>query len=113
MKIILIIFVLIISFGFIKVSSNLPRFIKNNSKLKVFFTEKPFNLTFETDRYILYINDNAINNIKENIFETYTNIKNSISIGGENTSKSIQKTFGDTFDRLKKLYKHIGEGDNR
>jgi hypothetical protein len=55
----------IIAYGFVKVSSELPQFIKDRSPLKVFYSQNPFDLEFDIGDYIVYINNKAVTNIKE------------------------------------------------
>lgn len=69
--IVIVIWLLIIFAGFIKISSELPDFIKNKSSVEVTFSMRPFNLKFETSKYVIYINKQAVNNIKKNIVNTF------------------------------------------
>lgn len=64
----------IIGYGFIKVSSELPLFIKERSPLKVSYNKKPFDLRFDIGDYVVYINDKAINNIKDNAIHILKNL---------------------------------------
>lgn len=68
---VIIIWLLIIFAGFIKISSELPDFIKNKSSVQVTFSTHPFNLKFETSKYIIYINNQAVVNIEKGITNTY------------------------------------------
>lgn len=64
----------IIFYGILKVSSTLPTFVKNKSNFKVYFTERPFDLTFETKNYIIFLNEKAINNIQNSIGDVFNHI---------------------------------------
>lgn len=55
----------IFSYGFVKVSSELPQFIKDRSPLKVSYSQNPFDLEVDIGDYIVYINNKAVMNIKE------------------------------------------------
>ncbi|MEW9096686.1 MAG: hypothetical protein AB2417_16515 [Clostridiaceae bacterium] len=73
----IIVFILslfIVLIGFLKVSSALPTFIKNKSNFKVYFSEKPFDLTLETKNYIIYFNEKSIDNIQNSVHETFNQI---------------------------------------
>ncbi|MCM8710397.1 hypothetical protein M2651_05080 [Clostridium sp. SYSU_GA19001] len=79
----IMIFVLIFGilvYGFIKVSSELPMFIKDRSSLKVTYEKNPFNLEFDIGDYIIYINDKSICNIKDTAVHLFNNLKENISI---------------------------------
>ncbi len=64
-----ILFAAIICYGFIKVSSELPKIIKDKSKVKVYYTSKPFDVTIDIGDYIIYINDKVFKNLKNFIEE--------------------------------------------
>ena len=63
--IIFIVFFFIIIYGLIAVSSNLPKFIKDSSMIKVSVTKKPFQLEFDIGDYVVYINNKPFVKIKE------------------------------------------------
>lgn len=57
----------IIFCGFIKVSSELPDFIKDRSPIKVTYSKNPLDLKFDIGEYVIYINKKAFDNIKNKI----------------------------------------------
>jgi hypothetical protein len=65
--------VIIISYGFIKISSELPNIIKEKSSIKVNYTRRPFDLNIDTNKYIIYINEKMLNNIKDNTIGVFKN----------------------------------------
>lgn len=62
---IFVVSIFIVLYGFVIVSSELPKFVKEKANLKVFYSKNPFNVQFETDKYIMYVNKRVIDNIKE------------------------------------------------
>lgn len=71
--------IFIIFLGFIVVSNNTPKFIKNNSPFKIYFTAKPFDFKVETKDYIFYLNKKAGENIKLSTYKVYDNLSNKVS----------------------------------
>lgn len=69
-----ILFISIVSYGFIKVSSELPQFIKERSLVKVTYKSKPFDLTLDIGDYIIYVNSNSMSNIKNAAVNVFKNI---------------------------------------
>ncbi|MBL4935182.1 hypothetical protein JK636_05360 [Clostridium sp. YIM B02515] len=70
---------LIVGYGFIKISSDLPDFIKNRSYIKVSFHPNPFDLKFDIGNYIIYINNDAFKNINDSSVGKIKNaVENSI-----------------------------------
>lgn len=65
--IVILLSITIICSGFIKVSSELPDFIKDRSSFKVTYNKNPFDLQITFGDYILYINKKAFDNIKSKI----------------------------------------------
>lgn len=65
--------VAIISYGFIKISSELPNIIKEKSSIKVNYNRRPFDLNIDTNKYIIYINEQVIDNIKDNTIGVFKN----------------------------------------
>lgn len=66
---------LIVGYGFVKISSDLPDFIKNRSYVKVSFEPNPFDLKFDIGNYIIYINNDAFKNINDS---TVGKVKNAL-----------------------------------
>ena len=97
-----IVFLSIVFYGFIKVSSTLPTFIKNKSNFKVYFSNKPFDLTFESKDYILYFNEKAINNIQKNMYSTFDNIVEWAQDKLKDSVDTVESKGGEVFRRFKK-----------
>lgn len=91
-----------IAVGSIKVSSSLPNFIKNKSKVKIFYTNKPFDLTFETDKYVIYINEKAIHNINDGVSSTFNNIVQGTSKASRNIIQGTYDKINNTVEKFKK-----------
>lgn len=72
---IIIVFISIIGYGFIKVNLELPQFIKDRSKLKVSLTQSPFDLKLDMGDYIVYVNEKAFSNIKDGAVSAFKNIE--------------------------------------
>lgn len=70
--------IFIIFLGFVVVSNNTPKFIKNNSPFKIYFTTKPFDFKVETKKYIFYINKKASENIKLSAYSLYDTLNDKI-----------------------------------
>jgi hypothetical protein len=64
-----IFFVTIVGYGFVKVSSTLPKIIKDKSPIKVYYTAKPFDVTIDMGDYIFYVNNKVFKNIRNFIEE--------------------------------------------
>lgn len=86
----ILIWLLVIFAGFIKISSELPDFIKDKSSIKVTYNSKPFNLKFETSKYIIYLNDQAFTNIKNNIVNTFNYFYKKIIYGKNHITDKIR-----------------------
>jgi hypothetical protein len=71
---VIILFISIVSYGFIKVSSELPQFIKERSLVKVTYISKPFDLSLDIGDYIIYVNSNSMSNIKNAAVNVFKNI---------------------------------------
>lgn len=61
----------VIIFGFLTVSSNLPKFIKEKSKFNINFSVYPFDLQLYTDKYHIFANKNAVVNIRNMIMGAF------------------------------------------
>lgn len=64
---VILIAIIIVSYGFIKVSNELPLFIKDRSPVKVTYSKSPFDITIDIGDYIIYLNSKALSNIKNAI----------------------------------------------
>lgn len=71
---IFVLFIFLICYGFLKVSSELPQLIKDKSPLKVSFQTKPLDITMETKNYTVYVNKQAADSIKIAAKETFEDI---------------------------------------
>ena len=67
--IVVILFIAIISYGFIKVSSEITPYVKDKSAVKVYYSAKPFDITVDIGDYIFYLNNKVFKNIKNFIEE--------------------------------------------
>lgn len=76
--VIILMSIFIMVLGFIVVSNNTPKFIKNNSPFKIYFTVKPFDFKVETKKYIFYINKKASENIKLSTYNLYDALNHKI-----------------------------------
>ncbi|MBE6068952.1 MAG: hypothetical protein E7211_14835 [Clostridium lundense] len=77
--VIILMAIFIIFLGFIVVSNNTPKFIKNNSPFKIYFTTKPFDFKVETKKYVFYVNKKASENIKLSTYNLYNGLNDKIS----------------------------------
>ncbi|WP_052085717.1 hypothetical protein [Clostridium sp. HMP27] len=77
--VIILMAIFIIFLGFIVVSNNTPKFIKNNSPFKIYFTAKPFDFKVETKKYVFYVNKKASENIKLSTYNLYNGLNDKIS----------------------------------
>lgn len=77
--VIILMAIFIIFLGFIVVSNNTPKFIKNNSPFKIYFTAKPFDFKVETKKYVFYVNKKASENIKLSTYNLYDGLNDKIS----------------------------------
>lgn len=79
----------IIIYGFITISNNLPRFIKDRSSLKINYTFIPFDFRVELGEYSLYINKKVATNIRASSTELINNVESKLY---DNTSNLLNKT---------------------
>lgn len=69
---------LVFIFGFLTVSSNLPKFIKEKSKFNISFSVYPFDFQVYTDKYHVYANSKALTNIKDGSIKILNNLEGKI-----------------------------------
>lgn len=86
----------IIVCGFIKISSNLPNFIKDRSLLKINYTFIPFDFRMELGEYSLYINRKVASNIRNSSIKLVNNVESKLY---NNTSNLLNKT-SDVFKNI-------------
>lgn len=89
-----IILIIIISFtiviyGFISISNNLPKFIKDRSLVKINYTLVPFDFRMDVYGYSFYANKKVIENVKIGSGKLMVNVENKFQ---KDTSKIINKT---------------------
>ncbi len=89
MIIVIIICFSIIFYGFIVISGNLPKFIKDRTYVKINYSLKPFDFRFNIGEYSLYINNKVIVNIKNGSYKAINNVQEKVC---DNTSSIISKT---------------------
>ncbi|EQB3100235.1 hypothetical protein ACYIU4_001571 [Clostridium botulinum] len=99
--VILLSFLITIS-GFFIVSNTMPKFVKDRSKVAIYFTKKPLDIRFRTESYTFYINEKILNDIGDKTYKTFNNMKNSISnfLNNINRSHSLNK-IGNVFYKVK------------
>jgi hypothetical protein len=92
---VILIFLSVISYGLINLSSNLPKFIKDESRIKVNYGDKPYEITFDMGDYVIYTGSGAIANIKEGAGKGITKLTEKVKVTAynlkENTSKGIER----------------------
>ncbi|APH17821.1 hypothetical protein FC826_05450 [Clostridium botulinum] len=99
--VILLSFLITIS-GFFIVSNTMPKFVKDRSKVAIYFTKKPLDIRFRTESYTFYINEKILNDIGDKTYKTFNNMKNSTSnfLNNINRSHSLNK-IGNVFYKVK------------
>ncbi|KEI97400.1 hypothetical protein N494_14205 [Clostridium botulinum A2B7 92] len=99
--VILLSFLITIS-GFFIVSNTMPKFVKDRSKLAIYFTKKPLDIKFRTESYTFYINEKILNDMGDKTYKTFNNMKNSTSnfLDNINRSHSLNK-IGNVFYKIK------------
>ncbi|HCL4438576.1 hypothetical protein AL714_01820 [Clostridium botulinum] len=99
--VILLSFLITIS-GFFIVSNTMPKFVKDRSKVAIYFTKKPLDIRFRTESYTFYINEKILNDIGGKTYKTFNNMKNSTSnfLNNINRSHSLNK-IGNVFYKVK------------
>ncbi|PIH05239.1 hypothetical protein [Clostridium combesii] len=99
--VILLSFLITIS-GFFIVSNTMPKFVKDRSKVAIYFTKKPLDIRFRTESYTFYINEKILNDIGNKTYKTFNNMKNSTSnfLNNINRSHSLNK-IGNVFYKIK------------
>ncbi|EJO5347215.1 hypothetical protein NRP93_001289 [Clostridium botulinum] len=80
--------------GFFVVSNTMPKFVKDRSKIAIYFTKKPLDVRFRTENYTFYINEKVLNNLGNKTYKTFNNIKKSTN----NFIHSINK--GHSFNKV-------------
>lgn len=101
-KTVILLSFLIAASGFFMVSNTMPKFVKDRSKVAIYFTKRPLDVRFRTENYTFYINEKILNDIGDKTYKTFNNMKNSTSnfVNNINKSHSLNK-IGNVFYKIK------------
>ncbi|MCR1973663.1 hypothetical protein NSA52_05885 [Clostridium sporogenes] len=101
-KTVILLSFLIAASGFFMVSNTMPKFVKDRSKVAIYFTKRPLDIRFRTENYTVYINEKILNDIGDKTYKTFNNMKNSTSnfVNNINKSHSLNK-IGNVFYKIK------------
>ncbi|GAE03409.1 hypothetical protein CBO05C_3099 [Clostridium botulinum B str. Osaka05] len=101
-KTVILLSFLIAASGFFIVSNTMPKFVKDRSKVAIYFTRRPLDIRFRTENYTVYINEKILNDIGDKTYKTFNNMKNSTSnfVNNINKSHSLNK-IGNVFYKIK------------
>ncbi len=80
---------IIVLYGVIVISGNLPKFIKDRTAFKINYSLKPFDFRFDVGEYSLYINSKVVTNIKSSSSKVVMDVEKKICT---DTSSLINKT---------------------
>ncbi|WP_246615263.1 hypothetical protein [Clostridium thailandense] len=86
---ILSICIMIVFYGFIVISGDLPKFIKDRSGFKINYSISPFDFRMDINEYSLYINSKVVDNMKNGSIKLVNDIENKVH---NNASGIINKT---------------------
>ena len=87
-KTVILLSFLIAASGFFMVSNTMPKFVKDRSKVAIYFTKRPLDVRFRTENYTFYINEKILNDIGDKTYKAFNNMKNSTSNFVNNINKS-------------------------
>ncbi|EPY2272588.1 hypothetical protein ACXAUS_001415 [Clostridium sporogenes] len=92
-KTVILLSFLIAASGFFMVSNTIPKFVKDRSKVAIYFTKRPLDIRFRTENYTVYINEKILNDIGDKTYKAFNNMKNSTSnfVNNINKSHSLNK----------------------
>ncbi|NFP92549.1 hypothetical protein [Clostridium sporogenes] len=101
-KTVILLSFLIAASGFFMVSNTMPKFVKDRSKVAIYFTKRPLDIRFRTENYTVYINEKILNDIGDKTYKTFNNMKISTSnfVNNINKSHSLNK-IGNVFYKIK------------
>ncbi|APF25776.1 hypothetical protein NPD7_108 [Clostridium sporogenes] len=101
-KTVILLSFLIAASGFFMVSNTMPKFVKDRSKVAIYFTKRPLDIRFRTENYTVYINEKILNDIGDKTYKTFNNMKNSTNnfVNNINKSHSLNK-IGNVFYKIK------------
>jgi len=101
-KTVILLSFLIAASGFFMVSNTMPKFVKDRSKVAIYFTKRPLDVRFRTENYTFYINEKILNDIGDKTYKAFNNMKNSTSnfVNNINKSHSLNK-IGNVFYKIK------------
>ncbi len=99
--VILLSFLIIIS-GFLMVSNTMPKFVKDRSKVAIYFAKNPLDVRFRTENYTFYINEKVLNDVGDKTYKAFNNMKSSTNdfINNINKNHSLNK-MGNVFYKIK------------
>ncbi|EHN13200.1 MULTISPECIES: hypothetical protein [Clostridium] len=101
-KTVILLSFLIAASGFFMVSNTMPKFVKDRSKVAIYFTKRPLDVRFRTENYTFYINEKILNDIGDKTYKAFNNMKNSTSnfVNNINKSHSLNR-IGNVFYKIK------------
>ncbi|NFM17873.1 hypothetical protein FDB88_11815 [Clostridium sporogenes] len=101
-KTVILLSFLIAASGFFIVSNTMPKFVKDRSKVAIYFTKRPLDVRFRTENYTFYINEKILNDIGDKTYKAFNNMKNSTSnfVNNINKSHSLNR-IGNVFYKIK------------
>lgn len=101
-KTVILLSFLIAASGFFMVSNTMPKFVKDRSKVAIYFTKRPLDVRFRTENYTFYINEKILNDIGDKTYKTFNNMKNSTSnfVNNINKNHSLNR-IGNVFYKIK------------
>lgn len=92
---VILIFLSIISYGIMNLSNNLPKFIKDESKIKISYGNKSYDININMGNYIIYVSSDATSNIKIGAMKGINKFTEKVKITAynfkDNTSKGIER----------------------
>lgn len=92
---------IIIAYGFIVISSGLPKFIKDRSAFSISYNISPFDFRMNISEYSFYINSKVADNIKNSSVKLLNNIE-----------KKVYNSTSGIINGTSKVFKSIDEKIN-
>ena len=94
---VIVIFLSVTSYGLISLSNNLPKFIKDDSKIKVNYGEKPYEINIDMGDYIIYTKSDVFSDIKQGVAKGFNRLKEKTEVTFQNFKekafKGIERVF--------------------
>lgn len=103
-KTVILLGVLIAISGFLIVSNTMPKFVKDRSKVAIYFTRKPLDIRLKTENYTIYMNEKILNDINSKTYATFNNVKNST----DNFIKNVSRN--ESLNKIGNVIYYIKEG---